>query len=549
MSTAAPIVSRFAPSPTGYLHVGGARTALFAWLLARHGDANGGGRFLLRIEDTDAARSTEQAAAQLLDDLRWLGLHWDNEQLVYQSMRTDVYNRIIDDLMGRGVAYEAYDTPAELDAMRKEAERGKRQFVYRRREMSPDQVAQWKREGRKSVVRFAMPVKEYRFHDAVAGKEIVLPPDEAQDFVIRKADGMPTYHFAVVVDDAEMGVTHVLRGQEHTKNTFLHIALQEALGYPRPTYAHLSVIMNPDGTKMGKRDRDKKVREAVNNFIKNTKQPLAEIATAAGLDVARVTDWLGNSKTQLDPSEHERLMPVINLNSADLPEILVHDFRTNGYLPEALLNFVALLGWSPGENRELLTTDEMIQLFSLERISNVSARFDRAKLLAFNTQTAERTPMPRLVEVFRSYLAVNRDSPLNAATDEQLARVLAMKKGFRTLREVDEISRFFFVADESIAYDPKAVDKVLRKNDAAGVTALTDVRNLLADAPEWQHEALEAAVKQFAEAKGLGLGNVAQPIRVALSGTTVSPPIFDSLEFLGRERSLARIDRCVAIAK
>jgi glutamyl-tRNA synthetase len=548
MSTAAAagtVVSRFAPSPTGYLHVGGARTALFSWLLARHA----GGRFLLRIEDTDAARSTEQAATQLLDDLRWLGLHWDNEQLVFQSKRTDVYNRIIDDLIARGLAYEAYDTRAELDAMRKEAERNKRQFVYRRRQTSPEQIAQWKGEGRTPVVRFAMPVKEYRFFDVIAGKDIVLPPDEVQDFIIRKADGLPTFHFAVVVDDAEMGITHVLRGQEHTKNTFLHIALQETLGYPRPTYAHLSVIENADGSgKMGKRDRDKKVREAVNNYIKNTKKPLAEIAAAAGLDVARVTEWLGNSKTQLDPSEHEQLMPVINLNPASLPEILVHDFRKNGYLPEALLNFVALLGWSPGENRELLTTDEMIQLFSLERISNVSARFDRAKLLAFNTQIAERTAMPRLVEVFRAYLAVSPDSTLNAATDGQLAQILAMKRGFRTLREVDETSRFFFVADDSIAYDPKAVEKVLRKDNAAGLAALKEVRGVLAGAPEWRHDALEPLVKQFAESKGLGLGNVAQPIRVAVSGTTVSPPIFDSLQFLGRQRTLARIDRCLAAA-
>jgi tryptophanyl-tRNA synthetase len=310
MSTA-PVVSRFAPSPTGYLHVGSARTALFCWLLAR----NKGGHYLLRIEDTDLARSTEKAVVQVLEDLRWLGLNHDNKELVFQSKRTAVYNRIIDDLIARGLAYEAYDTPAELDAMRKDAERNKRQFVYRKREASPEQIAQWKSEGRKSVVRFSMLVKEYRFYDVVAAKDIVLPPEEAQDFVIRKTDGMPTYHFAVVVDDAEAGVTHILRGQEHTKNTFLHIALQEALNYPRPTYVHLSVIENLGGGKMSKRDRDKKVREAVNNFIKNTKKPLAEIATAAELDVARVTEWLGNTKTQLDPSEHEQLMPIINLKA------------------------------------------------------------------------------------------------------------------------------------------------------------------------------------------------------------------------------------------
>src|SRR3989454_179849 len=182
----AKIVTRFAPSPTGYLHVGGARTALFNWLLARH--HGGSGRFLLRIEDTDLARSTEQAVHQLLDDLRWLGLHWDNERLVFQSKRVEVYNRVIDDLLRRGLAYKAYDTPAELDAMRKEAERGKRQFVYRRRELPEAQRAKWEAEGRPHVVRFAMPVRNYEFLDEVLGA-IVMPAEEAQDFVIRKGDG------------------------------------------------------------------------------------------------------------------------------------------------------------------------------------------------------------------------------------------------------------------------------------------------------------------------------------------------------------------------
>src|SRR4051812_3098571 len=206
------VVTRFAPSPTGYLHVGGARTALFSWLLARHHGADG--QFLLRIADTDLARSTEQAGMQLLDDLRWLGLHWDNaDNLVYQSKRRSAYDKIIAELLARGLAYKAYESRAELDAMRKEAEKQKRMFVYRRREMPAEQLAAFEAENRPHVVRFAMPMREYRFRDDVLEKEIVLPAEEAQDFVIRKEDGMPTYHFAVVVDDAEMGVTHILRGQ------------------------------------------------------------------------------------------------------------------------------------------------------------------------------------------------------------------------------------------------------------------------------------------------------------------------------------------------
>src|SRR4051812_19308043 len=196
MSNAA-VVSRFAPSPTGYLHVGGARTALFARLLARHSGA--GGKFLLRIEDTDLARSTEQATTQLLEDLRWLGLHWDNAKLVYQSKRKPVYDAIIESLIAKNLAYKAYDTREELDALRKIAEKEKRQFIYRRRELGDDVQRKYEAEGRAAVVRFAMPVKEYRFNDAVLSKEVILPPEEVQDFVIRKEDGMPTYHFAVVV--------------------------------------------------------------------------------------------------------------------------------------------------------------------------------------------------------------------------------------------------------------------------------------------------------------------------------------------------------------
>src|SRR5437016_306745 len=243
------VVTRFATSRTGYLHVGGARTALFSWLLARHHGQ--GGRFLLRIEDTDLARSTEQATTQLLEDLRWLGLHWDNAEPVYQSKRLDVYNTIIDGLIARGLAYKAYETPQELDALRKIAEKEKRSFIYRRRAVSDEEIRRYESEGRPHVVRFATPVKAYTFDDAVLGPGQGVGPEQVQDFVIRKSDGMPTYHFAVVVDDAEMGITHVLRGQEHTLNTVNHIALQEALGYPRPVYGHLPIILNPDGSKMG----------------------------------------------------------------------------------------------------------------------------------------------------------------------------------------------------------------------------------------------------------------------------------------------------------
>lgn len=534
------VVDRFAPSPTGYLHVGGARTALFNWLLARHT----GGRFLLRIEDTDLARSTEQAMLQLLEDLRWLGLQWDNADLVFQSKRVDTYNRIIDGLIARGLAYKAYDTNEELDAMRNEAERARRQFVYRRGPLPAEEAARFEAQGRVPVVRFIMPVKEYRFTDEVLG-EIALPAEEADHFVIRKSDGMPTYHFAVVVDDAEMGITHVLRGQEHTKNTFRHIALQEALGYPRPAFAHLTTIQNPDGSKMGKRDRDKAVRQRAQEWLKSSKKSPTELASLAKLPDQRVASWLGDSKKQLDIPEQLAVMHVIGLSSAGLPEILVHDFRKNGYLPEALLNFLALLGWSPGGDREHMSMGEMVVLFSLDRVGKSNPKFDRTKLLAFNTEAAAAAPIERLVAAFRDYLSVNPESPLNAADDTSLAKLLQMKKGFRLLREVDEASRFLFTPDDQIVYAADAVEKVLRKQN--GFAVLQDLRGILPSLPDWTAGTLDAAVKQYAEQNALGLGKVAQPIRVGVSGTTISPPIFESLELLGRDRTLARIDRCLAL--
>ena len=514
------IVTRFAPSPTGYLHVGGARTALFNWLLARHA----GGKFLLRIEDTDLARSTQESVDGVLEDLKWLGLMWDNAELVFQSKRKVIYDAIFERLIADGLAYKAYETPAELDAQRKIAERAKRAYVYKRPNLTDDQIRKFEAEGRTSVVRFVMPVMEYRFHDVVLGKEIVLGASQVQDFIIRKTDGMPTYHFAVVVDDAEMGVTHILRGQEHLLNTVNHIALQEALGYPRPTYGHLPVILNTDGSKMSKRDRDKKVRHHANVWLKNSKKSGEELAALAGLPAERVTQWLADDGRQLEGEEQTKLMPVIGLRESDLPEILVHDFRANGYLPEVLLNFLSLLGWSPGADKERMSIGEMIELFTVERIGQANAKFNRDKLLS-----------------------VNSISPVNMADDEQLVRVIEMNAGMRTLREVEEKSRFLFVDDEKIEYPADAIEKILLKAEKQGLTALLGVRDVLAGVEDWKGAALETAAKAYCEKAGLGLGKVAQPIRLAVSGSTVSPPIFASLEFLGKERSMRRVERCLSI--
>ena len=539
------IVTRFAPSPTGYLHVGGARTALFNWLFAR----NTGGRFLLRIEDTDLARSTEDATTQLLSDLRWLGLQWDNPELVYQSKRLEIYNRLIDQLIGEGKAYEAWETAAELDSMRHQAQRAKRPFIYKRPTYTADLLKRFKDENRTSVIRFAMPVKEYRFFDMTLGKEIVQTPYEVQDFVIRKGDGMPTYHFGVVVDDAEMGITHVLRGLEHLLNTVNHIGLQEALGYPRPIYAHLSVMLNPEtGEKLSKRDRDRRIRKRVGDWMRSTKKTTEEVAELTRIEKSRLEDWIKTDTMQLDLNEQPRVMKVVGLTEGDLPEIMIHDFRRNGYVPEVLNNFLALQGWSPGGDREAMSMNEMVSLFSLDRINSANPKFNREKLKAFSTDFFGKTPGERQVAALRDYLMVNPQSPLSRASDEQLAKLLHMNAGFHVLREVDEKSGFFFTTDDQVVYASDAIEKVLKKNDQQGLKALTAVAPVLAAVLEWTHLNLESAVKAYCDQSGLALGKVAQPIRVAVSGSAISPPIFESLEFLGRQATMARIARCVALA-
>ncbi|MBC7784597.1 MAG: glutamate--tRNA ligase [Burkholderiales bacterium] len=536
------VVTRFAPSPTGYLHVGGARTALFNWLLAR----NTGGRFLLRIEDTDLARSTDDATRQLLEDLAWLGLKWDNQELVYQSKRLDIYNKLIDGLIEKNLAYQAWETNVELDAMRAQAQKAKRPFIYRRRQYSDDELKRFKDEGRAPIIRFQMPVKEFRFHDVGLDKECVQGGFESQDFVIRKTDGMPTYHFGVVVDDAEMGVTHVLRGLEHLKNTFNHISLQEALGYERPIYAHLSVMLNPEnGDKLSKRDRDRRIRKRVQEWMRSTKKTVADVSAACGLASERIQEWIDTDTIQLDLTEQPKVMSVVGLKETDLPEIMIHDFRKNGYAPEVLNNFLALQGWSPGHDLEQMTIEQMVEKFSLTRIISANPKFNRDKLKSFSTDFFAKATPERLLAAMRDYLVVNPSSPLNQATDAQLSQLLAMNAGFHVLAEVDEKSRFFFTPDAEIAYDPAAVEKVLIKGDRQGAIALQAVRELLAGLPDWSAGPIEAALKQYCEQTQLGLGKVAQPIRVGISGSTVSPPIFDSLVFLGRERTLSRIDRCL----
>ena len=478
---------RFAPSPTGDLHVGGARTALFNYLLARRT----GGTFILRIEDTDAARNVPGADERIMRDLRWLGIAWDEGVGVggphgpyYQTQRLDLYRSAVERLLAAGQAYHAFETPEELEAMRARAAAQKAPLRYPRPPRFPDEsdVRRAREAGRPVVVRFTASDEPVTVRDEVMG-EVTVAAEELDDFIILKADGMPTYHLANVVDDGAMGVNLVMRGQEFLGQTPRHIALQRALGLPTPRYAHLPLILDMQGRKLSKRDGD----------------------------------------------------------------VEVHAFRKAGYLPEALVNFIALLGWSPGGDREKMTPAEMVQLFSLERIGRTNAKFDREKLLAFNTDALASADPSRLAAAFDDWLSV-ADNPLTRAgvPAELRPALLQANRGMRTFGDIALRCGFLFINDDQLTPDPKAVADVLAKADNAGFRMLQEVLPALEALADWTPQAIEALLKSLCAARGTGMGKVAQPLRVAVTGTTVSPAIFDTLALLGRERTLNRIRRALA---
>jgi glutamyl-tRNA synthetase len=487
MSLQSPVRVRFAPSPTGYLHIGGARTALFNWLLARQT----GGTFILRIEDTDTARNVEGADQKIMDDLRWLGLQWDEGIGVggpngpyYQTQRLDYYQSIVKRLLDSGNAYYAFDTSEELDAMRSAAEAQKKAFFYPRPATFPDEndVRKAREAGRPVVVRFKSAGQDITVHDEVMG-DVTVSASELDDFIIRKADGMPTYHLANVSDDSAMGVTFVLRGQEFLSQTPRHIALQRALGFATPRYAHLPLIMDMQGRKLSKRDGD----------------------------------------------------------------VEVFAFRQAGYLPETVVNFIALLGWSPGQDREKMTLQEMVELFGVDRIGRTNAKFDRNKLIAFNTDASSAASEERMTAAFGDYLAANPESSIaRAGLDADTRRLLLqLNKGFRTFADIQTKSGFLYEADENIKYDPDAVKKVLVKGENAGYQMLELLLPRLEALDPWTIASLETLITAVCTEQSANMGKVAQPLRVAVSGGTVSPAIYETLALLGKEKTLKRIRQCL----
>ena len=532
------IVTRFAPSPTGYLHVGGARTALFNWLLARQA----GGKFLLRIEDTDMKRNTATSTDQVLKDLKWLGMDWDEGPDIggpngpyKQSDRRDIYDRYIGQLLAEGKAYYCFDTPEELAELRLAAEKEKRNNIYPRPEVFPDAAAVEKAhsEGRPVTVRLAITQTEpVIIEDEIRGT-ISINPAELSDFIIQKSDGFPTYHMAVVIDDELMGVTHVIRGQEHLMNTPNHQLLQKALGFRIPTYAHMSVTVSEGGGKLSKRERPKTLKKTIKQM---QDVDMDALANAGGIS----TDELGTflkGKTVPDMPAIDAMAKYLGVH---LPEINIVDFFRSGYLPETLINFFALLGWNPGDGREIMTRDELIEAFDLSRVNKSNSLFDRQKLMSFNTEYLKTTmtSLETLVKHFRAYLEEN-GSPVAKADDALLARIIHINEGARTLEQIEQKTRFAFLADDEIEYDEKAVKKVLLKGD--GLEMLKAVGEALATLAELTPEAIETLLRKLAEEKQVGLGKVAQPLRVAICGNTISPPIFDAVDMLGMNITLKRI--------
>jgi len=558
-SPSVPVITRFAPSPSGHLHIGGARTALFCWAFAKAR----GGHFLLRLEDTDQSRSSEASAKAILEDLAWLGIDWDEGPEIEfkgrtvggdprsvapfaQSERRDLYNEHIDRLIGEGKAYYAFDRAEELAAKRDAAQREKKQYRYDRAAMQIPEAERAERvaNGEPHVVRLRMPDDEgVSVKDEVLG-EVSFAPGELDDFIIRKMDGYPTYHFAVVVDDALMGVTHVLRGQEHLNNTPRHVALQKALGFDTPVYAHMPLIFNDKGAKMSKRERDSTVKEIFKR--RSVEEVYAELPEGI-IGEDELAEWSGDKKAQLEGEVLDRLADALGIL---LPEVSVEDFRKAGYLPEVITNFISLLGWTPskqdGADREKFDMDFLAKDFDISRIGKSNARFDRAKLMAFNTDVITQLPADEFVERFAGYCKDYEPAIVEKLSGESF-RVLALAVQPQCKTFFDAARRCVFAVTPAaeIVYDEKAVKKNLTRNDAAGLGVLRDFRGVLADHEDWSTEPLSKLVADYCERNGIGMGMVAQPIRVAVTGTPVSPPIGETLAALGKSETLDRIDRCV----
>ena len=461
--------TRFAPSPTGYLHIGGARTALFCYLFAR----KHGGEFILRIEDTDLARSTEESVQAILDSMDWLGLDYD-EGPFYQTKRFDRYREVVDQLIASGHAYHCYTTPAELDAMREEAiarkEKPRYNGYWRDRTDTPP-------EGVSPVVRFRNPDSgKVTIDDAVKGP-IVIDNAELDDLVIMRSDGVPTYNLTVVVDDMDMQITHVIRGDDHINNTPRQINILEALGAQRPVYAHLPMILGEDGKRMSKRHG----------------------------------------------------------------AVSVMQYQEDGFLPEALLNYLVRLGWSH-QDQELFTLAEMQDLFTLEAVNRSGSVFDDKKLEWVSQQYLQSTDADRLSEALGPYLDKLDIDTSHGASRASVANLL--RERAKTLLEMAESMRYFYHAPE--AYDQKAQAKQFKQ---ATADVLQSASSGLSSLDDWSATGIQSALDACVESLGIGFGKLGQPLRLAITGGTQSPSLADTLALIEKSDVLARLDAAITVCK
>jgi glutamyl-tRNA synthetase len=516
--------TRFAPSPTGFLHIGGVRTALFNWLFSRRHL----GRFILRIDDTDQQRNVEATLQPILDGFRWLGIDWDEGPEgggdygpYFQSQRREIYSRAVEDLLRSGHAYRDFATTEELEAERQEAEAEKRRFIYSRRWMAetPEQVERFEAEGRTSVVRLRMPRQgTCRFVDLVRG-EVEFEWAREQDHVIQRADGSCLYHLASAVDDHFMEISHVIRAEEHLSNTPRHLFITESLGWEPPRYAHLPFVAEPGSkNKLSKRKLEK--------YLKN---PDFAKLYEHGLAIARAIDL------EIQP---ESFNPVI-----------VDFYEKIGYLPDALVNYLLLLGWALDDKTERFTRQEMIDLFSLERVNRSPASFDPLKLWAFEEAHMQEVAVEVKRRMVVPYLEMAGLLPASSIDDIDAYVGAIVEAAGDRIKVAGDILEFddFFIADNELAYDEKAFEKRLRKPPEA-TALLADFRQQLAAADSFEVDSLEKLLRDFVDARGVKIGQVIHALRVAVTGKAVGFGMFEILEILGRDRSLTRIDRALDLA-
>jgi glutamyl-tRNA synthetase len=509
------IRTRFAPSPTGYLHIGGVRTALFNWLLARRH----GGRFILRIDDTDAERNRPEALQPILDGFRWLGIDWDEGPEVggphgpyFQSQRGDLYRQTALRLIDSGHAYPDYATKEELDAARKQAEAGKQSFVYRGRNRDASPVENRRRyDERKTTVRLKIPEgRVIVTNDEIAGP-VETQADLMSDPVILRADGSALYNFATVLDDVGMEITHVVRAKEHLTNTSVQVLVYEALGTPLPKFAHVPVVNAP-------KSKEKLSKRKMQQFM--TPEVIATLRAVHAVPV----DW---TDEQIKKNE--------NLNPAT-----VAYYRALGYLPESLINYFGRLGWSLDDRTEIIDLPTMIANFGLDRVNDSPASFDPEKLLWLAGEYMKAAPLGRKVEgvlpvLSRAGLIAGAPDP---ATLDKVRRVVeACAERLKVFSDILQYGAFFFREPQ---YDPRAVKQRLHKEGIPA--ALREAARVLAETVPFDAPALEAKVKAFCEARGVKFGDLNHALRVAATGVMVGPSVFECLAILGKPEALRRID-------